>query len=51
MRRLSLLAFLLLAVTSAHAIPGPCTNSPECPTAVLGLVGVAALTLARRFKR
>lgn len=28
-----------------------CTNSPECPTAVLGLLGVGGMFAARRLRR
>jgi len=48
--RLLLLAMTLSFAALAHA-QGGCVNSPECPTAVLGVVGVAAVAIARRLKR
>jgi XrtJ-associated TM-motif-TM protein len=44
------LLLLVLTATTAHAQNG-CADSPECPTAVLGLAGAAAFTFIRRFKR
>jgi XrtJ-associated TM-motif-TM protein len=45
---------LLFATVSAHAQTG-CTDSPECPTAVLGLVGsvgaFSAPWLKKLFRR
>jgi XrtJ-associated TM-motif-TM protein len=43
-------AMLLLAAGTAKAQSG-CTDSPECPTAVLGLVGAAGLAAARWFEK
>jgi XrtJ-associated TM-motif-TM protein len=40
---------LFLIPVLAYAQSG-CTNSPECPTAVLGLVGVAGAALYARLR-
>ena len=40
--------FLMIPVL-AHAQNG-CVDSPECPTAVLGLVGAAGAALYARFR-
>jgi XrtJ-associated TM-motif-TM protein len=47
--RLTLLASILLVPCLAHA-QGGCIDSPECPTAVLGLVGAAGAALFARFR-
>ena len=47
--RLSILASILLIPCIAHA-QGGCIDSPECPTAVLGLVGAAGAALYARFR-
>jgi XrtJ-associated TM-motif-TM protein len=47
--RFTLLAALLLVPCLAHA-QGGCVTSPECPTAVLGLVGAAGAALFARFR-
>jgi len=52
MKNLSKLMFfgsLLLVPVLAHAQTG-CIDSPECPTAVLGLVGAAGAALYARFR-
>jgi XrtJ-associated TM-motif-TM protein len=41
---------ILFSTTSAHA-QGGCVNSPENPTAVLFLVGSAAVILRNKFPR
>jgi XrtJ-associated TM-motif-TM protein len=41
-----LLCFVLLSAVVAQAQSG-CTNSPENPTALLGLVGAGGLLIAR----
>jgi XrtJ-associated TM-motif-TM protein len=46
---LAAIAFLLLTA-SAHAQTG-CSNSPENPTAVLALVGSAAVIIRNKFNR
>ena len=43
------LLFLLPAFSHAQGIGG-CVDSPECPTAVLGLVGAAGAALYVRFR-
>ena len=43
------IAFLLLTA-SAHAQNG-CINSPENPTAVLALLGTAAVIIRNKFNR
>jgi XrtJ-associated TM-motif-TM protein len=40
---------VLLVPALAHAQTG-CIDSPECPTAVLGLVGAAGAALYARFR-
>jgi len=40
---------ILLVPVLAHA-QGGCIDSPECPTAVLGLVGAAGAALYMRFR-
>ncbi len=47
--RLTFLASLLLIPCMAHAQNG-CIDSPECPTAVLGLVGAAGAALFARLR-
>jgi XrtJ-associated TM-motif-TM protein len=47
--RIALLGSLFLVPVLAHAQNG-CVNSPECPTAVLGLVGMAGAALYARFR-
>ncbi len=42
-------AVLLLLPAVASAQYG-CTNSPECPTAILGIVGAAGAALYMRFR-
>ncbi len=41
---------ILFATVSAHAQTG-CTDSPECPTAVLMLVGSVGALCSRRMKK
>jgi XrtJ-associated TM-motif-TM protein len=48
--RIALLGSLVLIPAVAHAQNG-CTNSPECPTAILGLVGTIGAALYTRFRR
>ncbi len=54
MKIIRLMPFAVLAIlfstVSAHA-QGGCLNSPENPTAVLFLVGSAAVILRNRFPR
>lgn len=47
--RLALLGSLFLIPVLAHAQNG-CIDSPECPTAVLGIVGAAGAALFARFR-
>jgi XrtJ-associated TM-motif-TM protein len=47
--RITVLLSLLLIPVLAHAQTG-CVDSPECPTAVLGLVGAAGAALYARFR-
>lgn len=47
--RITFLASLLLAPAMMHAQSG-CVNSPECPTAILGIVGAGAAALYARFR-
>ena len=47
--RFALLGCFLMIPVLAHAQLG-CTDSPECPTAVLGLVGAAGAALYARFR-
>jgi XrtJ-associated TM-motif-TM protein len=52
MKNLSKVMFftsLLLIPALAHAQTG-CVDSPECPTAILGLVGAAGAALYARFR-
>jgi XrtJ-associated TM-motif-TM protein len=46
MKSFALLSFVLLSATVAQAQSG-CTNSPENPTALLGLLGAGGLFAAR----
>ena len=48
-QRILFFASLFLIPAMAHAQSG-CLNSPECPTAVLGLVGTAGAALYARFR-
>lgn len=41
--------FVIPAVLHAQGVGG-CVDSPECPTAVLGLVGAAGAALYARFR-
>jgi hypothetical protein len=50
MRSSLALAFALCLCTAARAQDG-CVHSPECPTAVLGLVGAAGAALYAKFRR
>jgi XrtJ-associated TM-motif-TM protein len=47
--RVSLVFSILLLPVIAHAQNG-CLDSPECPTAVLALVGAAGAALYTRFR-
>ncbi|MFC6645659.1 PExPT-CTERM protein [Granulicella cerasi] len=47
--RIVFIGSLLFIPVLAHAQTG-CVNSPECPTAVLGLVGAAGAALYARFR-
>jgi XrtJ-associated TM-motif-TM protein len=47
--RLTFLASILLIPCIAHA-QGGCIDSPECPTAILGLVGAAGAALYARLR-
>jgi XrtJ-associated TM-motif-TM protein len=47
--RILFFASLFLIPALAHAQNG-CVDSPECPTAVLGLVGAAGAALYARFR-
>ena len=47
--RIAFVGTLLLVPVLAHAQSG-CTDSPECPTAILGLVGAAGAALYARFR-
>lgn len=47
--RIVFLGSLFLVCGVLHAQDG-CVNSPECPTAVLGLVGAAGAALYARFR-
>jgi XrtJ-associated TM-motif-TM protein len=52
MKSLSRIVFfgsLFLVPVLAHAQNG-CVNSPECPTAILGLVGAAGAALYARLR-
>ncbi len=46
---LLLIVSLFILPVAAHA-QGGCINSPECPTAVLGLVGAAGAALYARLR-
>jgi XrtJ-associated TM-motif-TM protein len=48
--RIALFASLFLIPALAHAQIQGCVNSPECPTAILGLVGTAGAALYSRFR-
>lgn len=48
--RIALFGSLFMIPVLAHAQSG-CVNSPECPTAVLGLVGTVGAALYARFRR
>ena len=47
--RIALFGSLFLIPALAHAQNG-CVNSPECPTAILGLVGTVGAALYTRFR-
>ncbi len=47
--RFAYLGCFLMIPVLAHAQIG-CVNSPECPTAVLGVVGAAGAALYARFR-
>lgn len=47
--RIAFIGSLFFIPVLAHAQTG-CANSPECPTAVLGLVGAAGAALYTRFR-
>lgn len=47
--RIALVGSFLLIPVLAHAQTG-CIDSPECPTAVLGLVGAAGAALYSRLR-
>jgi XrtJ-associated TM-motif-TM protein len=47
--RIALLGSLFLVPVLAHAQNG-CVNSPECPTAVLGLIGAAGAAFYARLR-
>jgi len=47
---LPLIAIVLMGAASAHAQSG-CGDSPECPTAVLALVGSAGVVVSRAYSR
>jgi XrtJ-associated TM-motif-TM protein len=47
--RFAFFGTLFLIPALAHAQSG-CVNSPECPTAVLGLVGAAGAALYARLR-
>jgi XrtJ-associated TM-motif-TM protein len=51
LKRISFLGSLLLipALLRAQGVGG-CVDSPECPTAILGLVGAAGAALYVRFR-
>lgn len=40
----------LLLVCGVLRAQGGCVNSPECPTAILGVVGAAGAALFARFR-
>ena len=47
--RIAFIGSLFLVPVLAHAQSG-CTDSPECPTAVLGLVGAVGAALYTRLR-
>jgi hypothetical protein len=47
--RVALLGSVLLVPVLLHAQDG-CVTSPECPTAILGLVGAAGAALYARWR-
>jgi XrtJ-associated TM-motif-TM protein len=47
--RLAFLGSLFLVPALLHA-QGSCVDSPECPTAILGVVGAAGATLYVRWR-
>ena len=47
--RLALLGCLFLVPVVLHA-QDSCVDSPECPTAILGVVGAAGATLYARWR-
>ncbi len=47
--RIAFLGSLFLAPALLHA-QGGCTDSPECPTAILGVVGAAGAALYVRWR-
>lgn len=47
--RIAFIGSLFLIPVLAHAQSG-CTDSPECPTAILGLVGAAGAALYTRLR-
>jgi XrtJ-associated TM-motif-TM protein len=47
--KIAMIASLLSIPALAHAQTG-CVDSPECPTAVLGLVGAAGAMLYARLR-
>jgi hypothetical protein len=49
LRYVAFLGSILLVPALAHAVDG-CVNSPECPTAILGLVGAAGAMLYARWR-
>lgn len=49
LQRCAVLGSLFLVPLLAHAQSG-CTDSPECPTAILGVVGAAAVALYTRLR-
>jgi XrtJ-associated TM-motif-TM protein len=50
--RFAFLSSIFLIPVLAHAQSGPsgCIDSPECPTAVLGIVGAAGAALYARLR-
>lgn len=47
--RIALLGSVFLVPTLLHA-QGACVDSPECPTAILGVVGAAGAALFVRWR-
>jgi XrtJ-associated TM-motif-TM protein len=47
--RIAFLGSLFLVPTLLHA-QGACVDSPECPTAILGVVGAAGAALYVRWR-